>query len=237
MAERDAGTQPTGAVPVTLLPAGSSYTTGDDEGSEGDIVPGLVGRRSLARYRLHAMVGMGAMGQAEGAGARINDAQTFALRREESLVAMDTVTQGTDLDGKNVSAVRRLLEALTTGDVVALEEFISPDYIDHETPGVDHGGSAHGYAQFRESVGWLHRVFADVEFEEQEIISVDDRVVVRGVMRARQVGWLLGIAPAGQQVEVHQVHIFRLAGHKVAGHRAVWAEFSLLLQLGAVPRR
>lgn len=80
-------------------------------------------------------------------------------------------------------------------------------------------------------------MFADVEFEEQEIIAVDDRVVVRGVMWARQVGRLLGIAPAGQQVEVHQVHIFGLAGGKVAEHRAVWAEFSLLLQLGAVPRR
>lgn len=138
-------------------------------------------------------------------------------------MATDTATQRTDGDRKNVGAVRRALKALTTGDV------------NHDTPGADHGRSARGHTRFREHVGWLHRVFANVEFEEQEVIAAGDRVVVRGVMRARQVGRLLGIAPAGQQVEVPQVHIFRLVGDKVAEHRAVWAELSLLLQLGAVP--
>lgn len=150
-------------------------------------------------------------------------------------MATDTATQRTDGDRKNVGAVRRALKALTTGDIVADEEFISADYVNHDTPGADHGRSARGHTRFREHVGWLHRVFANVEFEEQEVIAADDRVVVRGVMRARQVGRLLGIAPAGQQVEVPQVHIFRLVGDKVAEHRTVWAELSLLLQLGAVP--
>ena len=35
------------------------------------------------------------------------------------------------------------------------------------------------------SVQWIHSVFADLEFDEQEVIAVNDRVVVRGVMRGR----------------------------------------------------
>ena len=50
-------------------------------------------------------------------------------------------------------------------------------------------------------------------------------------MRGKHVGPLLGFAPTGKQVEVHQVHIFRLNGDKVAEHREVWAELSLLVQL------
>ena len=40
------------------------------------------------------------------------------------------------------------------------------------------------------------------------MIAVNDRVVVRGVMRGRHAGQFLGIAPTGRRVEVHQVHIF-----------------------------
>ena len=66
------------------------------------------------------------------------------------------------------------------------------------------------------------------------MIAVNDRVVVRGVMRGRHAGQFLGIAPTGRRVEVHQVHIFRFTGDKVAEHRAMWGEFHFLLQLGAV---
>jgi predicted ester cyclase len=150
-------------------------------------------------------------------------------------VAMDTVTQGTGLERTSAAVVRRVFEALTTGDVVAVEEFISSDYIDHDTPGGKGLLSGDGHARFREEVEWLHRVLEDAAFEKQEVIAADDRVVVRGVMRAKHVGRLLGIAPMGQQIEICQVHIFRLAGDKVAEHRSVWGELSLLLQLGAWP--
>jgi hypothetical protein len=32
-----------------------------------------------------------------------------------------------------------------------------------------------GSVQFRESVQWIHRVFADLEFEEREVIAVNDQ--------------------------------------------------------------
>ncbi len=131
----------------------------------------------------------------------------------------------------NVRTVERVFTALTTGNIVNADELISPLYLDHEAPVADIARSLGGAAQFRESIRWLHRVFADVEFEEQELIAADDRVVVRGVMRGRHVGRLLDIAPKGKRVEVHQVHIFRLAGGKVVEHRALWGELSLLAQL------
>lgn len=79
---------------------------------------------------------------------------------------------------------------------------------------------------------WLHGVFADLEFEEREVIAGDDRVVVRGVMRGRQVGPVLGVAPTGRSVEIPQVHIFRLADTRIIEHYEIWSELSVLLQLG-----
>ena len=150
-------------------------------------------------------------------------------------MTMDTVMQiGDFVANANVRTVRRLLRALVEGNAVGGDAFVSPDFLDHDAPGANNSPPRHGSVQFREGVQWIHRVFADLEFEEREVIAVDDRVVVRGVMRGRHTGCLLGIAPTDRCVEIHQVHIFRLTGHKVVEHRAVWGEFHLLLQLGAV---
>ena len=150
-------------------------------------------------------------------------------------MTMDTMMQiGDFVANANVRTVRRLLRALVEGNQVGGDAFVSPDFLDHDAPGADNSPPRRGSVQFRESVQWIHRVFADLEFEEREVIAVDDRVVVRGVMRGRHTGRLLGIAPTGRRVEVHQVHVFRLTGNKVVEHRAVWGEFHLLLQLGAV---
>jgi predicted ester cyclase len=81
----------------------------------------------------------------------------------------------------------------------------------------------------------LHRVVGDVAFEEQEVIAANDRVLVRGLMRGKHLGRLLGVAPTGRQIEISQVHIFRLAGDMVAEHRATWGELSFLLRLVAWP--
>jgi len=148
----------------------------------------------------------------------------------------ETVVRGSDLEASgNVRTVRRVFRALTTRDAGAADEFISPRYLDHDAPDPDDAASPVGPAQFRASVGWLHRIFADLTFEEHEVIAVDDRVVVRGIMRGTHVGELLGIAPTDTRVEVQQVHIFRLAAAKVVEHRALWGELSLLAQLRAVP--
>jgi predicted ester cyclase len=151
---------------------------------------------------------------------------------------MEMVVRASDLEANaNVRTVRRVFTALMTGDGGGVDEFISPRYLDHEARGPDGMPSWVGPAQFREGVRWLHRVFANLRFEEQEVIAVDDRVMVRGVLRGTHVGELLGMAPTDKHVEVHQIHIFRLAGEKVVEHRAMWGELGLLVQLHAVPIR
>lgn len=135
----------------------------------------------------------------------------------------------------NIRTVRRAFKALTSGNVGGGDEFVSPDYFDHEAWDAAGAPPRRGPDQFCQSVEWLHHVLADPEFEEREVIAAGGRVMVRGVMRGRHVGPLLGIAPTGECVEIHQMHIFRLAGQQVVEHRALWGELSLLAQLGVVP--
>ncbi len=145
---------------------------------------------------------------------------------------MEMVMRVGDLEANaNMHTVRRAFNALITGNAVGVDEFVSPHYLDHDAPGADGARPRRGPALFRESIRWLHGILADLEFQEQELMAVSDRVMVRGVMRGRHVGRVLGMAPTGKHVEVHQVHVFRLAGGKLVEHRALWGELSLLVQL------
>jgi len=145
----------------------------------------------------------------KGRPPRVHDSRRLRVAVEGLSVTMDTVMQiGDFVATANVRTVRRMLRALVEGDTVGGDAFVSPDFLDHDAPGADNSPPRRGSIQFRESVQWIHSVFAGLEFEEREVIAVNDRVVVRGVMRGRHAGQFLGIAPTGRRVEVHQVHIF-----------------------------
>jgi nogalonic acid methyl ester cyclase/aklanonic acid methyl ester cyclase len=145
---------------------------------------------------------------------------------------MEMVMRVADLEAHaNMHTVRRAFHALLTGNAVGVDEFVSPHYLDHDAPGADEARPGRGPAAFRDGIGWLHGILANLEFHEQELLAVSDRVMVRGVMRGKHVGRVLGLAPTGKRVEVHQVHVFRLAGGKLVEHRAFWGELSLLVQL------
>ena len=138
----------------------------------------------------------------------------------------------------NLEAVRRLFAALSTGDLTRADEFVAPTYGDGE--GREQGDPSsplRGVAGFRQSAGRLRGAFSDLIFEEREVIAAGDRVVVHATMRGRHVGRFLLVPPTGSVIAVNQVHLFRLAGGKVAAHEELWGELSLLLQLGAIEER
>ena len=145
---------------------------------------------------------------------------------------MEMVMRAADLEANaNMHTVRRAFHALIAGNTVGVDEFVSSHYLDHDAPAADAARPRRGPAAFRESIRWLHGILTDLEFQEQELMAVCDRVMVRGVMGGRHVGRVLGMAPTGKRVEIHQVHVFRLAGGRLVEHRALWGELSLLVQL------
>jgi nogalonic acid methyl ester cyclase / aklanonic acid methyl ester cyclase len=72
---------------------------------------------------------------------------------------------------KNTNIIRKAFDAFNIGDLDNIEEFISSDYINHEA--LDDSGdraNLNGPDEFRNSVRLLRNAFADLHFEEKEII-------------------------------------------------------------------
>jgi predicted ester cyclase len=132
---------------------------------------------------------------------------------------------------ENEALARRLYaEVISQGNLAAVDELVSSDFIEHNVLPVPPGRES-----FKQFVTMLHAAFADLVFTVEDLIGEGDKVVVRGGVRGVHRGVFRGIAPTGKPVHWTAIHILRVRGGEVAER---WVEvdmLGLLQQLGAVP--
>ena len=125
---------------------------------------------------------------------------------------------------------RAALAAFASGDTAEAESFIAPSYANLES---GDRSEARGPAEFRATVAWIHRSFADLRYEEVAILADEAQVIAWAVLHGRHVRPFFGVPADGRSFAVEQVHLFRCADGRLTGHRAVRDDLRLLLRLGA----
>ena len=132
----------------------------------------------------------------------------------------------------NKTDVRQFIDALVTeGDVGAVDEYLSGDFINHDPPiGLppDAEGMRTAGALFREA-------FPDWHSELHALIAEGDVVVERFTAAGTQEGEVMGMAPTGQAVSLPGINIFRLRDGRIVERWGRLDELGYLRQLGVVP--
>ena len=121
-------------------------------------------------------------------------------------------------------------DVLVGGDLGALDEIATPDYQEHDP----FPGQGEGLQGLRDRVTMLKEGLA-VRFTIEDVIQCDDRLVVRWTNSGTHVGEFLGIPPTHKSFSVAGIDIYRLEEGKIAEHRHVIDQLSMLQQLGLVP--
>jgi predicted ester cyclase len=147
----------------------------------------------------------------------------------ESKVKLETETS-------SIRVVREALEALNTGDVSRVHEFISPEYFNHESQVDPVRSKLRGPEEFIDTVKNLRNAFADLHYEEQETIASGDKVIQILTITGKHVGNFFGIAPpTGNNISYQGVHIYRIGEDgKIVEHRAIRDDLTFMMQLGLV---
>jgi len=115
---------------------------------------------------------------------------------------------------QNMALARRFMEAKVTGDLKAMDEMMTPDYINHTelVPGQQPGpeGEKRAIAQFSAAFSK-----SSVHFEDQ--VAAGDKVVSRCILhRTHDRGKFMGVAPTGREMTLLVIVIHRISGGKVA---------------------
>ena len=117
------------------------------------------------------------------------------------------------------------------GNLGALDELYTPDWVGHLPQGLELRGPA-AHEQFARVFG---AAFPDGRYEVHDTLVAGDRVVTRYTFRGTHQGPLRGLPATGRPVALTGITIQRLAGDRIAEQWAEYDMLGLLQQLGAIP--
>src|SRR5215210_689769 len=138
------------------------------------------------------------------------------------------------IEEKNIKIVRRSIEALNTGDVTKVSEFIHPNYFDRDSQSIPGRKKLRGSEAFVDIVKNLRAAFSDLHYTEQEIIASNDKVVLIMMVTGKHTGDFFGIPPKGNIFSYQAAHISRIADDKIVEHKAIRDDLRFMMQLGVI---
>lgn len=132
---------------------------------------------------------------------------------------------------ENKTIVRRAIEELNRGNLAAIDELYTPDFVSHD-PANPQVRSREEYKQW---ITGLSAAFPDLHFTLDDILAEGDKVAYRITLRATQSGSWRGAAPTGKAINVTATEIARLRDGKFAEAWANSDALGLVQQLGLMP--
>ncbi len=137
----------------------------------------------------------------------------------------------------HIKTVRRAIEAFNTGNITNVHEIISSDYVNRESQRAKDSYRSHlrGPEEFIDTIKNLRGAFPDLHYEEQEIISQDNKVVFIANVTGTHTGNFFFVPPTGNKISYEAVHIHTMdSDGKILEHRAIRDDLKFMLQLGLI---
>lgn len=132
---------------------------------------------------------------------------------------------------EHIATVRHFVEeAQTRHNLTAVDNYLSPDFIDYSVP--------NGLPANREGVKMQFTMFFDALPDLQAIIheqiADDEKVVTRKTLRGTHQGDLMGVPPTGKIIDIEVIDILTLKDGKIISHRNMVDQLGLMKQLGVL---
>ncbi|MBS1911708.1 MAG: ester cyclase [Bacteroidetes bacterium] len=140
---------------------------------------------------------------------------------------VDEATQQSNIE-KSKQFVDRVFNK---GDVSAIDELVSPDFVEHDPS----PGQEPGIAGFKKMVTQWRAAFPDQNTTIDDIFASGDKVVIRSTMSGTNSGPMMGTPATNKAVKVEGIDIIRIKDGKAVEH---WGQMDLgamMTQLGMMP--
>ena len=134
----------------------------------------------------------------------------------------------------NKALVRRFYdEVFIKGNLDAVDELCTTDFVDHEAP----PGMPPGIEGVKAVVSMYRTAFPDLHATVEDVVSEGDRAAARVTFGGTHKGEMMGMPPTGKSFEASTIDILRFEGGKAAEHWGVTDQMGMMQQLGVIPEQ
>ncbi len=130
---------------------------------------------------------------------------------------------------QNLEATKKLGEAVSSGDLQALNEIFSADVVEHD-PAPDQGKGPEGFIKF---FSMMRTAFPDLKVTVDHIVQDENNLAMAYKIHGTHKGDFMGIAPTGKSFEARGMQIGRYENGKIVERWGSSDELGLVKQLGA----
>lgn len=121
-------------------------------------------------------------------------------------------------------------EVWSRGELRVIDEIFAPGYRGHAPP--EH---MRGPEDYKGLVARYRAALPDIRWTIEDLITQDDKVVVRWSTRWTHRGELAGAPPTGKKGTGMGISIFRIADGRIIEEWATWDALGFLQQIGVIP--
>ena len=127
---------------------------------------------------------------------------------------------------------RAIIAAVSEDDLQILDQFLSPDLVDHNASSRE----AAGIDGFKSWARSARGAFPDLSGSVEDLVTDGDRVAGRVTWRGRHLGDLVGLPATGKTVEFPAFHIVRFSKGKAVEWWGTADLLGVLIELGGQVR-
>lgn len=154
---------------------------------------------------------------------------TFSCQDKEAMAELEEFRAQAEIEKQNEALYRGIIEEINKGNSEYFNEFYSPDslyYFPSNNP------KPLSREESQEFVKGFFQAFPDLNFSIEELYAVEDRVIVRYILRGTHKGDWRGIAATGNKFEISSTFIIRIENGKVVEEREDFDQLGFWQQLG-----
>jgi predicted ester cyclase len=151
---------------------------------------------------------------------------TIACRDKAAMAELEKYRAQAAVEEQNKALAMRFTDAYQKGDIAAVKEICSPDFIEH---GV---GQTFSLEQAIDTLKGNMAIFPGFTIIAEDMIARGDRVAVRYLMKVTHTGEGLGVPATGKKAETTGIEILRFENGKLAESWSAEDVLGLLTQLG-----
>jgi steroid delta-isomerase-like uncharacterized protein len=154
---------------------------------------------------------------------RLADAQGRAM----------TTDQTTDQRTANKHLVETFIQELfTKGDLDAVDRYLAPDFVNHDSP---FPGAPDGPEGMRQAAVRYRAALPDWHSDVNQMVSEDDIVVELFTASGTHRGELMGVPGTGRTIVLRGINVFRITDGKIVERWGQLDQLGVLQQLGLGP--